>query len=162
MRRHRPDTSGDRDDDLLQRAGIRLQLLRPARHPIELKNVGDDVDIRLVIQTSCVSQRHGTANLLKPIRERLALPAEFERSLCQVARLRIGAVEIFPMTACALGLESTLAAFRLFGRKYPACGRSRAGRLSGSCGHSEHQTQTADREPPLQCGDSPGHTLVWT
>jgi hypothetical protein len=113
---------GDGDDDLLQYARVRLELLRTRRHSVELENIGHDVDINLVVQTSCVSKGHRTANLLKPVCERLALPAEFERRLCEIGRLRIGAMEILPMTAGALGLKSTLAAYRLRGSKYAACG----------------------------------------
>jgi hypothetical protein len=119
---HRPGTLRDRDDYLLQRARVRLQLLIARGNPVELENKGDDVDIGLIVQTARISERHRTANLLKPVCERLSLPTELERTLGEVGSLRIGAVEIFPMTPCALCLKGTLAAFRLLGSKYAACG----------------------------------------
>jgi hypothetical protein len=54
-------------------------------------------------------------------------------------------MEILPVTPSALGLKSTLAAFRLLGSKYAACGRPRRGRLSKDGGRSE-KTYTNDRK----------------
>src|ERR1700719_4913151 len=100
--------SGHRNDNLLQSADVRLQLLSSRRNPIELKNIGHDVDIGLVIQAARISERHRAANLLESIRDGLALPTEFKRSLGEVWRLGVGAVKILPMTSCALGLKGTL------------------------------------------------------
>src|SRR5260370_35353397 len=136
----------DVDDNLLQNADVRFQLLVSGRNSVELKNIGHDVDIGLVIQTACVSERHRAANLLESIRNRLALPTEFECPFGEVRGFSIGAVKISPVTSCAFRLKGTLSVLCMLSCKHAARSRLGAGLLSIRDGHHEEENQRATRD----------------